>query len=134
MGRASIHEGVRRMRFEVLLGRQERGELTQCEAAEMLGVSVRTLQRWAGRFEEAGAVGLADRRLGRASPRRAPEAELERMLGLYRDKYSDFTVKHLHEQLVKRHAYKLGYTVTKLTLHAAGLVRAAPKRSAHRKK
>jgi hypothetical protein len=28
----------------------------------------------------------------------------------------------------------LGYTVTKLALHAAGLVRKAPKRSAHRKK
>jgi hypothetical protein len=56
------------------------------------------------------------------------------MLGLYRDKYSDFTVKHFHEQLVKRHGYVLGYTVTKLALHAAGLVRPAPKRSAHRKK
>jgi len=122
------------MRFESLLGRHERGELTQSEAAEMLGVSVRTFQRWAGRFEEAGADGLSDRRLGRRSPRRSPALELERMLGLYRDKYSDFTVKHFHEQMVKRHGYKLGYTVTKLTLHAAGLVRAAPKRSAHRKK
>jgi transposase len=122
------------MRFESLLGRQERGEITQAEAAEMLGVSVRTFQRWAGRFEEAGADGLADRRLGRPSPRRAPQGELERMLGLYRDKYADFTVKHFHEQLVKRHGYVLGYTVTKLALRAAGLVRPAPKRSAHRKK
>jgi hypothetical protein len=80
MGTASVHEGARGMRFESLLGRQERGEITQVEAAEMLGVSVRTLQRWAGRFEEAGADGLADRRLGRPSPRRAPAEELERML------------------------------------------------------
>jgi transposase len=134
MGRASIHEGVRRMRFSSLLDRQERGEITQEEAAELLGVHVRTFQRWAGRYEEEGEAGLADRRLGRPSPRRAPQAELERMLGLYRDKYADFTVKHFHEQLVKRHGYKLGYTVTKLTLHAAGLVRRAAKRSAHRKK
>ncbi len=56
------------------------------------------------------------------------------MLGLYRDKYADFTVKHFHEQLVRRHGYVLGYTVTKLALQAAGLVRRAPKRSAHRKK
>jgi len=53
----------------------------------------------------------------------APEEELERMLGLFRDKYADFTVKHFHEQLQKRHGYVLGYTVTKLALHAAGLVR-----------
>ena len=56
------------------------------------------------------------------------------MLGLYRTHYGDFTVKHFHEQLVKRHGYKLGYTVTKVHLHRAGLVQAAKTRSAHRKK
>ena len=44
-------------------------------------------------------------------------AEIERMLGLYRDLYRGFTVKHFHEQLAKRHNYTLGYTVTKLHLH-----------------
>jgi hypothetical protein len=53
---------------------------------------------------------------------------------LFRDVYSDHTVKHFHEQLVKRHNYRLGYTVTKLTLHAAGLVKPAARRGAHRKK
>ena len=56
------------------------------------------------------------------------------MLGLFRDKYADFTVKHFHEQLAKRHGYTLGYTVTKVHLHRAGLVRPAVKRSAHRKR
>ena len=134
MGTASIHEGVRRMRFSDLLDRAEAKELTQEAASELLGISVRTFQRWAERFEAEGNDGLADRRMGRRSPRRAPEEELERMLGLFRDKYADFTVKHFHEQLQKRHGYVLGYTVTKLALHAAGLVRKAPKRSAHRKK
>jgi transposase len=122
------------MRFESLVVRWDRGEIGQAEAAEMLGVSVRTLQRWIDRFEEAGAEGLADRRLGRPSPQRTPAEELERMLGLFKDKYSDFTVKHFHEQLVQRHNYMLGYTVTKLALQAAGLVRRAPGRSKHRKK
>jgi hypothetical protein len=36
--------------------------------------------------------------------------------------------------VTKRHNYKLGYTVTRLGLQAAGLVRPAPKRSAHRHK
>jgi transposase len=134
MGTASIHEGVRRMRFSSLLDRQEHGEVTQEEAAEMLGIHVRTFQRWAERFQEEGEAGLADRRIGCPSPKRAPQEELERMLGLYRDKYADFTVKHFHEQLVARHGYKLGYTVTKLRLHAAALVAPARKRSAHRKK
>ena len=134
MGTASIHEGVRRMRFSDLLDRTEAKELTQAAAAEILGINVRTFQRWADRYEAEGDDGLVDRRMGRGSPRPAPEEELERMLGLFGDKYADFTVKHFHEQLQKRHGYELGYTVTKLALHAAGLVRKAPKRSAHRKK
>ena len=134
MGTASIHEGIRRMRFSDLLDRTEAKELTQEAASEVLGISVRTFQRWAERFEADGDEGLVDRRMGRRSPRRAPEEELERMLGLFRDRYADFTVKHFHEQLRKQHDYMLGYTVTKLALQAAGLVRKAPKRSAHRKK
>lgn len=134
MGMASIHEGVRRMRFSSLLERTQAKDLTQEEAAEMLGINVRTFQRWAVRYEAEGDDGLTDRRMGRPSPKRAPADELQRMLGLYCDRYADFTVKHFHEQLVKRHNYRLGYTVTKLALHMAGLVRKAPKRSAHRKK
>jgi hypothetical protein len=56
------------------------------------------------------------------------------MLGLYRDVYRGFTVKHFYEQLGKRHNYTLGYTVTKLHLHRAGLVTPARSRSAHRTK
>src|SRR6266699_994407 len=134
MGTASIHEGVRRLRVSDLLDRTEAKKLTQDAASELLGISVRTFQRWAERYEAEGDDGLVDRRMGRRSPRRAPEEEVERMLGLFRDKYADFTVKHFHEQLQKRHGYVLGYTVTKLALHAAGLVRKAAKRSAPRKK
>ncbi len=122
------------MRFEGLLERHERGELSQAEAAEMLGMSERTLRRWRDRLHEEGAEGLRDRRLGKPSGRRAAEAEIERMLGLYREQYADHTVKHFHEQLVKRHGYKLGYTVTKVHLQRVGLVVPAARRSAHRKK
>src|SRR3546814_832013 len=134
MDRARVHEGVRQMRFEGLLERHERGELSQAEAAEMLGMSERTLRRWRDRLHEEGPEGLRDRRLGKPSGRRAAEAEIARMLGLYREHYADHTVKHFHEQLVKRHGYKLGYTVTKVHLQRAGLVVPAARRSAHRKK
>jgi hypothetical protein len=133
MDRARIHEGIRRMRFEDVLGRSERSELSQIEAAELLGISERSFRRWRDRHRETGLPGLADRRLA-PSLRRASVSEIERMLGLYRDIYRGFTVKHFHEHLVKRHNYVLGYTVTKLHLHRAGLVQPAQKRSAHRKK
>jgi transposase len=133
MDRARIHEGIRRMRFTAVLGRSERSELSQMEAAELLGISERTFRRWRDRHRETGLEGLADRRLA-PSLRRASVAEIERMLGLYRDIYRGFTVKHFHEQLVKRHNYVLGYTVTKLHLQREGLVQRAKTRSAHRKK
>jgi len=134
MGRAGVLQEIRRMRFEALLERHERGELSQVEAAEMLGMSERTFRRWRDRLQDEGPEGLIDRRIGKPSNRRAAADEILRMLGLWRDHYADFTVKHFHEQLVKRHGYKLGYTVTKLHLHRAGLVVPAPRRSAHRKK
>ena len=134
MGRAEVLQGVRAMRFEGLLERHERGELSQLEAAEMLGVGERTFRRWRDRLRDEGPSGLHDRRIGKPSSRRAAAEEIVRMLGLYEASYADFTVKHFHEQLVKRHDYKLGYTVTRLALHGAGLVRPAAKRSAHRKK
>ena len=108
--------------------------MNQIEAAEMLGVSERTFRRWRDRLSDEGPEGLRDRRIGTPSGRRAAEDEILRMLGLYRQHYADFTVKHFHEQLVKRHDYKLGYTVTKLQLHRAGRVKPAPRRGAHRKR
>ena len=134
MDRTRMHEGIRRMRFEALLEGHERGNLSQVEAAELLGISERSFRRWRDRLRDEGPDGLLDRRLGKPSARRASVAEISRMLELYRGSYADFTVKHFHEQLVKRHNYKLGYTVTKVHLHRAGLVRPAKKRSAHRKK
>ena len=71
MGRAGVLQGVRQMRFEGLLERQERGELSQGEAAEMLGVSERTFRRWRDRLRDEGPQGLRDRRIGKPSSRRA---------------------------------------------------------------
>jgi transposase len=104
------------MRFEELLERWEQGNLSHGEAASALGVSERTFRRWRHRYEEDGAEGLVDRRIGQPSPRRAPEDELERMRALYQQAYQGFTVKHFHEKLEQRHGYKLGYTTTRIYL------------------
>jgi hypothetical protein len=121
-------------RFEDVFEQYQCRRLTGEDAGELLGMSGRNFRRLSVRYEEEGIEGLRDRRIGKASPHRAPEQELERMLGLYRERYSDFTAKHFHEQLQKRHNYKLGYTVTRLSLQAAGLLKKAKRRGAHRKK
>src|SRR5437764_11867648 len=87
MGRAEVLQGVRQMRFEGLLERHERGELSQGEAAEMLGVSERTFRRWRDRLRDEGPEGLCDRRIGKPSSRRAAAEEILRMVGLYEERY-----------------------------------------------
>ncbi|NYZ15856.1 ISNCY family transposase [Azospirillum sp. RWY-5-1] len=121
-------------RFEDVHERFTKGRLSAAEAAEWLGVSERTFRRQRTRFEEEGLSGLLDRRLGKASPHRVPADETARVLELYRTRYTGWTVKHFHERLVERHGLTRSYGWTKSVLHAAGLVRPAVKRSAHRKK
>lgn len=120
------------IRFEEALERYRKRRLTAEEAGELLGMSGRNFRRLAVRYDEDGVEGLVDRRLGKVSPRRAPAAELTRMQALYQGRYLGFNVKHFHEQLVKRHGYRLGYTVTRLHLQRVGLVAKAPRRSRHR--
>jgi transposase len=122
------------MRFEELLERFAGGSLSHAEAAAALGVSERTLRRWRQRYEDDGTDGLVDRRVGRPSPKRAPEDELERMRALYQQHYQGFTIKHFHEKLAQRHGYQLGYTTTRLYLQKTGMVPPAPRRGAHRRK
>lgn len=122
------------IRFEEALSRYRKRRLTAEEAGEVLGMSGRHFRRLVDRYEDEGVVGLRDRRLGKPSPRRAPSAELTRMQRLYQERYRDFTVKHFHEQLRQRHNYRLGYTVTRLSLQAAGLVTKTKKRGPHRRR
>ena len=134
MRRASALWEVFMLRFEEALERYRKRRLTAAEAGELLGLSGRHFRRLIVRYDEEGEEGLRDRRLGKLSPRRAPAAELTRMQILYQERYRDFTVKHFHEQLQKRHNYTLGYTVTRLALQGAGLVAKAKRRGTHRKK
>src|SRR5260370_4962826 len=134
MRRASALWEVFMLRFEEALEPSRKRRMTAAEAGELLGLSGRHFRRLIVRYDEEGEEGLRDRRLGKLSPRRAPAAELTRMQILYQERYRDFTVKHFHEQLQKRHNYTLGYTVTRLALQGAGLVAKAKRRGTHRKK
>ncbi len=63
------------MKFAEVYGRSYRGELSQLEAAEVLGISERTRRRGRDRYEAEGAAGLYAHRLDRASARRAGVGE-----------------------------------------------------------
>jgi transposase len=134
MKRSEVMECVRMMRFRDVFGRQEAGELSQVEAAELLGIGERTFRRWSVRYEEDGETGLKDRRFGKASAKQVPATEAEAVARLYRDRYLGFTAKHFHEHLVRDHNFRWSYSWTKLFLQRRKLVVAAPRRGAHRRK
>ena len=68
------------MRFRDVLGRSERSELSQMEAAELLGITSVSSAAGGPAIAKPEEAGLADRRLA-PSLRRAPVAEIEQMLG-----------------------------------------------------
>ena len=134
MRRTEQLQGLRLMKFEDVYGRCYRGDLSQAEASEILGMSERTFRRWRERYEAEGAAGLYDRRLGRVSARRAPVDEVMRVLELFETRYPDFTAKHFHEKLVCEHGFGLSYNWLRLSLQAHGKIKPAPRRGAHRRK
>lgn len=134
MRRTEQLQGLRLMKFEDVYGRTYRGGLSQSEAAEILGMSERTFRRYRDRFEAAGAEGLYDRRLGRASARRAGVDEVMAVLDLFDTRYFDFTAKHFWEKLTAEHGVSRSYNWVRLTLQAHGRIRPAPRRGAHRRK
>jgi transposase len=134
MSRTQCEEDRRMEKFEGVFDRWERRELTQAEAAEILGRSERQFRRYIDIYEAEGLEGLRDGRLGRVSGK-AIEAEIiERILGLYRTTYRDWNVKHFHEHVVRHHNYKLSYSCLKNHLQAADLVKVERRKGGHRKK
>ena len=93
---------------------------------EIIGISDRQMRRWHERYEEFGKDGLFDRRRGQPSPKRVPLAQVEQVLGLYRDQYFDLNVQHFHEKLGEEHGIRLSYTWVKRALQSAGLVKLGP--------
>jgi transposase len=109
-------------------------KITWWAAAEIIGVTDRTMRRWRERLEEHGYGGLADRRKGKPSGKRIPLAQVEEVLRLYKEMYYDLNIRHFHEKLREEHQIKLSYTWVQKALQGAGLVAKRHKRGPHRRR
>ncbi len=134
MEHCSVAAMERAMKMQEVILRALARTITWWQAAEIAGISPRQMQRWKRRYEWSGCDGLYDRRRGQPSPRRVPLETVERVLGLYREKYFDFNVRHFHEKLAEEHGIELSYTWVKLALQGAGLVAKRKQRGVHRKR
>jgi hypothetical protein len=75
---------------------------------------------------------LFDRRRGKPSPKKVPVAVVEKVLGLYREKYFDLNVRHFHEKLQAEHQVEISYSWVKGLLQGAGMVAQGRQRGVHR--
>jgi len=127
-------EVERMMKLHDVLLKAMAKKITWWDAAEIIGVSDRTMRRWRARLEKDGYSGLADRRKGRPSAKRVPLETVETVLRLYQESYFDFNIQHFHEKLRAEHGIKLSYTWVQKALQGAGLVARRKRRSKHRRR
>jgi transposase len=124
----------RMMKLQDVLLKAMAKKITWWQAAEIIGVTDRTMRRWRERLEEHGYSGLADRRKGKPSFRRVPLQVCEEVLRLYGEKYFDFSIRHFHEKLREEHGLELSYTWLQQALQGAGLVKRRKQRGPHRRR
>jgi hypothetical protein len=124
----------RAMQIKEVLLRAMNKEYSWLQAAEILGITARGLRRLRQRMERFGYQGLVDMRRGRPSPRRTPVGEVERILELYRERYSGFNARHFFQTVRREHAVKLSYSCVKQILLGAGLIKKRRSRGRHRRK
>jgi len=122
------------MKLQDVLLKAMAKKITWWEAAEILGVTDRTMRRWRERMEREGYSGLVDRRKGKACDRRVAVEKVEEVLRLYRETYFDLNIRHFHEKLGEEHKIQLSYTWVQKALQGAGLVARGRKRRKHRRR
>ena len=124
MERTTLREETLKMRFTDIYDRHRRHELSCEEASDILGISVRTFLRKRRRYAEEGPEMVFDRRLGKKSPQRIGDEEVERLTKLYEEKHRGFSVKHFHDYVGWQYpdVRPYSYNWCRLTLQRKGLV------------
>lgn len=121
----------RAMKVRDVILQASAGKLTWMQAADVLGMSARSLRRWRHRFRHHGSVMLMDRRRRRPSPKAISEPELKHWLQLYRSRYQGYNARHFWSTCRREHGLRWSYTLVRQALQAAGLVRKHRPRGRH---
>src|SRR5258707_12256883 len=122
----------RAMKMREVLLQALAGKMSWIQAADVLGLSARTVRRWREKFEESGVDGLLDGRRRSPSDRAIPARELTQWLRLYRERYVGYNVRHFHSLARRKHGLKWSYSLMRNALQIAGLVGKRRPRGKHR--
>ncbi|MCC6641924.1 MAG: helix-turn-helix domain-containing protein [Deltaproteobacteria bacterium] len=107
-------------RLEVL-GRVIERRLTQRQATEQLGLSLRQVERLCGALRRDGAAGLVSGKRGRPSNRKLPAVLRQQALELVRARYADFGPTFACEKLAERHDIEVSRETLRHWMIGAGL-------------
>jgi len=77
-------EAERAMKVQEVILQAMAKKVSWWQAAEILGISERTMRRWKFGFQTHGFRALFDTRKGKQSWKKVPAAEVKRVLSLYR--------------------------------------------------
>jgi len=124
----------RAMKIQEVILRALSGEIHWFQAAEILGLSTRTMRRYRIGLEKWGYEGLFDRRRRSPSPRSVPVSEVKRILSLYRERYRGWNVRHFYQTARREHGVTVSYAFVKQSLQVAGLVMKRKARGRHRRR
>jgi transposase len=121
-----IELGRTEQRRLLVLNQLLTGGLVNAEAAGLLGLSVRQVQRLRGAYVAGGAAALVHGNRGRPSAHALDPALIARVVELARGKYVGFNQHHLTEKLGEEEDIQLSRPTIHRILKAAGI--AAPRR------
>jgi len=117
------------------IGRIAAGEMTVEEAAKVLGLSRRQVQRIRGRVEKRGKEAVVHGNRGRRSGRRTPERIAKKVVAMAKGKYGGFNDQHLCECLAEAEQVELSRSTVRRILRAAGVAAVRRRRpSKHRRR
>lgn len=81
-------------------------QITQVEAAILLGISYRQVKRIVKKYRQYGVASLASKRRGKPANNRITSTIKQKALALIRDNYHDFAPTLAHEKLSERHGIR----------------------------
>ena len=105
-------------------------KITWVDAAEIAGMSARTMGRIREKYELFGYDGLYEQQHRKRHYHRVPLGTAERVLALYQERYAGLSPRRFHQKLGSEHGLRLSYSWVQQALLGAGLVSAPDKKAA----
>lgn len=101
------------------------GRLEKKRCSEVLGVTIRQVNRLIGKLRIGGIAGLIHGNRGRVSSRQTPKKIRDQILDWVRNRYKDINDTHLTEILMRAEKLKIGRETLRVLLRSNGI---GPKR------